>query len=92
MHSFLQLQSEKLWKVRDQLQSSLSQAELKSMLEANSQEIPSGESRVSIVDWGVICLSKLSFLHALTAASCWMDVQMAWCLELWSRAALARGS
>ena len=92
MHSILQLQSEKLWKVRDQLQSSLSQAELKSMLEANSQEIPSGESRVGVVDWGVTCLSKLSCLHALTAASCWMDVRMAWCLELWSRAALARGS
>ena len=44
---FLQLQNEKLWKVRDQLQSSVSLAELKDMLEANGQKVPSGESNVS---------------------------------------------
>ena len=37
-----------MWKVRDQLKAQLSMAELRQLLEANSQAIPSGESRVSM--------------------------------------------
>lgn len=35
-----------VWKFRDQLQAVLSTAELKQLLQANSQTVPSGESNV----------------------------------------------
>ena len=43
----VQEQGEAVWKMRDQLKAQLSTAELRQLLEANSQAIPSGESRVS---------------------------------------------
>lgn len=41
-------QSELIWKYRDNLQSSLRPADLKVLLQANHQAIPSGESKVGL--------------------------------------------
>lgn len=43
----VQEQGEDIWKMRDALQAQLSTADLKQLLEANSQAIPSGESKVT---------------------------------------------
>ena len=42
----VQEQGDAVWKVRDKLQAELSTQELKQLLEANGQTIPSGESKV----------------------------------------------
>lgn len=43
----VQEQGEEVWKMRDALQAQLSTADLRQLLEANSQAIPSGESKVT---------------------------------------------
>lgn len=44
--SMSQEQGEVLWKLKDQLQAQLTLPQLKQLLEANRQRIPSGESKV----------------------------------------------
>ncbi len=44
-------QSELIWKFRDQLHESLRTSDLKVLLQANKQAIPSGESRVKPTNW-----------------------------------------
>ena len=43
----MQEQSQLMWKIRDQLQSSLSKSGMQALLRANNQAVPKGESNVS---------------------------------------------
>ena len=44
-----QEQNELVWKIRDQLKAELTMSELKQLLQANGQSLPTGESKVSMV-------------------------------------------
>lgn len=46
---FLQEQNDLVWKIRDGLSRSLKTTELRGLLEANGQTVPSGESKVNYV-------------------------------------------
>lgn len=44
----IQVQSEMIWKVRDQLKEQLGKTDLQLMLEDNNQKVPVGESNVRL--------------------------------------------
>lgn len=45
---YIQVQSEMIWKVRDQLKEQLGKTDLQLMLEDNNQKVPVGESNVRL--------------------------------------------
>ena len=79
----LQEQGELVWKFRDQLQAILSTAELKQLLQANSQTVPSGESSVRC--WGKVGASA-ALTWSMFCHRSWTAVLMGWCLVLSSPA------
>lgn len=67
-----------MWKIRDNLKADLNMPQLRQMLEANNQSIPSGESKVH----SLIIIYVISSFYYINTVSYWIIVLMVCFLEL----------